>query len=379
MLSADYLDILPDPLLQLLEEFQTSVIEDISWRIAEIVKRHGELTATVEYQVQVLIESGMLYREMLQKIAQKSKVQEQVLMKLFHQAMQKSLAADEAIYRAAGVSVPPSPVLRQIIELGLRRTMQTFTNLTLSTAVSAQQSFIHAADLAFLQVSTGALGYEAAIREAVKQVADQGLHVLYPSGHKDKIDVAVRRTVLTGVNQTAGELSLQRAEDMDADLLQTSAHLGARNRGDVPENHEMWQGKVFTRGTRSENSSYPNFFAVTGYGSITGLCGINCRHSFYPFFRGLSAAAYPVNVLEEYADATVEYNGRDIDYYTATQMQRQMERDIRQARRELAAVQSAGLSDTTAEQQKLRANLRRIRDFIEQTKLPRQGHREKIY
>jgi hypothetical protein len=201
--------------------------------------------------------------------------------------------------------------------------------------------------------------------------------IYFESGHRDKVDVAVRRAVLTGVNQTVGDMTLARAEDMGVDLVQTSAHIGARNKGDVPENHELWQGRVFTLGKDPENADYPNFYDITGYGTITGLCGINCRHSAYPFFKGLSENAYQEADLTDYANKTVTYQGQEISYYDATQIQRKIERKIRAAKRVSAAVAAAGL-DNTEEQMVVRDLQAEMRDFIRQTGLQRQYPREQV-
>lgn len=375
MLDADYLDVLSEPILELYERFHTSILEEIAWRLKTATY------TTAAHQMQRILESGKIYDEVIRQLAELTGQTEKFLREVFRAAGVKAVKFDDSLYRAAGLQPLPlnqSPAMIQLMQRGLLRTQLTFKNLTLTTALSAQKLFMDAADLAYMQISTGALSYETAIREAVKGAAKQGLYVLYPSGHKDKIDVAIRRTVMTGVNQTAGELSMARAEDMETDLLQTSAHLGARNRGNVPENHEMWQGKVFTRGTDEANKKYPDFLEITGYGTVTGLCGINCRHSFFPFFKGISENAYDAATRNEYASATVTYNGENISYYEATQIQRRIEREIRQARRELAAVEAAKL-DTAEEQVKLRLLMAKMRDFISQTGLVRQSMREKVY
>jgi len=236
--------------------------------------------------------------------------------------------------------------------------------------------FLDATDLAYMQISTGTLDYNTAIREAVKEAARKGLQVIYfESGHRDKIDVATRRAVLTGVNQTAGELTEARADELETDLVQTSAHIGARNKGDVPENHEMWQGKVFTRGKAPNNTQYPNFYDVTGYMTVTGLYGVNCRHSHYPYFKGISENAYKQAVLDDYASKTATYNGKEMSWYDATQVQRKIERDIRKAKREQAMVEAAGL-DASEEKQRVRNLQAQMRDFVEQTGLQRQYPRE---
>lgn len=195
----------------------------------------------------------------------------------------------------------------------------------------------------------------------------------YPSGRKDKIDVAVRRAVLTGVSQTAGEITWQNILDNDIDLIETSAHIGARNKGDVPENHEKWQGRIFTR---KANPKYPDFLTTTGYGTVTGLCGINCRHSFYPYFEG-SPRNYNEETLKEYREKTVTYNGKTMSFYEATQVQRKLERAIRAKKREVNALEVLG-EDNSIEVREVKDLQRQMREFIRQTGLQRQYERESV-
>lgn len=175
------------------------------------------------------------------------------------------------------------------------------------------------------------------------------------------------------MSQTAGQLQTQHADEMGVDLVQTSAHIGARNTGVGPANHEGWQGRIFSRS--GTNKKYPGFVESTGYGTGPGLMGWNCRHSWYPFFEGISENAYSKAELESYASKTVKYNGEEISFYNATQKQRAIERKIRYWKRQAGALEAAG-EENTQEIGKVREWQARMRDFKKQTGLLRQGERE---
>jgi len=372
LLTADYLDVLPAPVIDIYERYQVSVIEDIARRLANLNY------ASAAWQVQRLNESAMLYDQILEKLSVLTGKSEKELHKIFQKAGVRAMRFDDAIYRMAGLSLSPlnqSPAMLGVLLAGLEKTNGILRNFTLTTAMTGQGAFIDAADLAYMQITTGAFDYNTAIKNAVKDVAKNGLTVInYDSGRQDRIDVAVRRTVLTGVNQTAGMLSEARADEMGTDLVQTSAHIGARNKGDVPENHEKWQGRVFSR----TGNEYPNFYEITGYGTVTGLYGINCRHSHGPFFDGLSEIMYSEADLQSYANKSVSYNGQELDFFSATQKQRYIERGIRRWKREAAALKAAGL-DNSFELSKVREWQGKMRDFIQQTDLNRDYVREQVF
>lgn len=274
MLTADFLDVLPNSMVRLYSEYELSIIKDIARRLSKLD------FATAAWQVQRLSEAGGLYKDIIKIISRLTGISQQELRRLFKAAGVRTMKFDDAVYIKAGLKPIPlnmSPAMAQVLAAGLEKTNGILYNLTMTTANTAQAAFIRAADLAYYQVSTGAMSYTEAINAAIKSISSEGIKMInYETGKADQIDVAVRRTILTGVAQTAGKLQMKRADEMGIDLLETSAHAGARNRGEVPENHELWQGRVFTRGLDPANKEYPNFYQETGYGTGEGLMGWNC-------------------------------------------------------------------------------------------------------
>ena len=373
MLTAAQFDALTVPVTDLFAEYETSVIVDIARRL-------GNLNfASAAWQAQRLSESGALYKDILKKLATLTGKSEIEIERTLSRAGVRAMAFDDKIYRAAGLNPIPlnlSPAMLATLKAGIEKTGGVMRNLTMTTAITAQQSFISASDLAYMQVSTGAMSYNQAITQAVKNIAAQGLTTIdFASGHHDKLDVAMRRTVLTGVAQTANQLQINRADELNSDLVEVSAHVGARNTGTGPANHESWQGKIYSRSGKSKK--YPHFETVTGYGTGEGLGGWNCRHSFYPFFEGISEPTYTKQERNEINNETVKYQGRDIDMYEATQIQREIERKIRYWKRQHAALEAAK-QEAIIEAAKVAEWQRRIREFIAQTKLDRQYVREQV-
>lgn len=374
MLTASYLETVPEPIIRLYRELEDSVLADMARRIIKM-----DMSAASAWQMQRITESGAVYDKVLDELARLTGRSESELRTLFNNAGVKTLQFDDAIYKAAGLDPLPlnlSPAMADVLRSGLETTGGIMRNLTMTTANSAQNAFINAADLAYMQVTSGTLSYDEAIKRAIKDVASDGLRVLYPSGHSDHLDVAMRRTVLTGVSQTASKLQERRADDMGADLVKTSAHIGARNTGTGPANHQSWQGKVFSRSGTHEK--YPDFVQSTGYGTGEGLGGWNCRHSWFPFFEGVSAEHYKRAELSDYANKRVTYNGDEMSVYEATQKQRAIERSIRKWKREANALEAANI-DATEENKKVRFYQAQMRNFIKQTELNRQRFREQVF
>ena len=238
--------------------------------------------------------------------------------------------------------------MKLILQGGAEQTAGAFRNITRTTAGTATKQFERVIDKAWLKVQSGAVSQTAAIKQAVAELARDGIEtMIYPSGHTDHIDVAVRRAAVTGTNQTAMRLQLAAAEETGTDLVEVSAHAGARNYGTGPQNHASWQGKVYR--ISGASAKYPSLEEATGYGTGAGLGGWNCRHTFFPFLRGLSEPTHDAQGLAELDAPKYNYNGQDMNEYEATQRQREIERHIRRWKREQIGMEAAGLPTAEAD------------------------------
>lgn len=241
MLTPEYLDHCADGVIALYQRLDESIARDVARRLMKM----GELTDTARRQAEQLQHAGLLYDDVIAEVAKYSGASETAVRRAFEDAGVESVDAEIALYREAGIALPPirqSERAWNILQAALRKTNGELHNLTLTTAVETQQRFIAACTLAEMQISSGMLDYQTAIRRAVQDVSREGASVLYPSGHADKLDVAVRRAVLTGVNQTCSKISLLYAKEFGCRLVEVSAHAGARPK------HAVWQGQIYSLG-----------------------------------------------------------------------------------------------------------------------------------
>lgn len=324
MLTPDYLEYCADDIVELYSRLDESIIRDIARRIVKT----GNITDTAEWQIEKIQQGGYLYDDVIAEIARITGESENQVKTLFENAGLKSMEYDNAIYRKAGFVIPKdvmSAAAYQVLKAGADKTCGNLRNLTMTTANTSQSAYINACTLAEMQIESGAFDYQTAIRNAVREAAKKGSMVSYPSGHTDRLDVAVRRAVLTGVSQTTGQVALQNARDMGCDLMEITAHSGAR------PSHQVWQGQLVSL------SGKAGYFSLSdiGYGEGSGFKGWNCRHDWFPYFEGISERAYTNDDLKALEEETVTYGGKSYTEYQATQIQRAMERKIRSTRREL--------------------------------------------
>lgn len=370
MIPFDELDALITPAVELYRDLEEWIIRDIARRL------RAQFFPSAAWQVNRLIEGGKLYRDILKRLATMQGLTEKELRQLFHQVGVINHNYNNAYFSRAGLKTfnKMSPASLQVLLAGFAKTHGEFVNLTRTTALAGQDIFIRAGDLVYAAVSTGTKDYNSAMKTVLKSVARKGIEYVKYSGKKDRVDVALRRAMLTGVAQTAGQLTIQDIKDAGTDLVEVSAHFGARNKGGLPENHQMWQGRVYSLSGKKD--LYNDFYQWTGYGTGAGLLGWNCRHSFWPYIAG-APRVITRDDLAEMNQKRVIYNNDVMSFYKATQIQRGMEREIRALKREALALSEAGL-DNWQEREKIKAMQAKLRDFVRQTGIQRQNVREQI-
>ena len=326
MLTPEQLAHCTDDIVELYTKLNEEIVRDIARRVAKA----SDMTPTGRLQILALQNVGMLTDDILQTVSRYSGMSDSLLYDLFEDAGIMSVEYDMEIYTKNGLNPLPlnmSPAAMQTLEAGYRKTNGNLRNLTGTTAVTSQTNFINACTMAEMKAESGAFSPQQAIIDAVKQLAADGAVVRYPSGHKDKLDVAVRRNVMTGIGQTTGEICLGYARDLEWDLMEITAHAGAR------PSHARWQGQIVSLSGRKGYLSLDDI----GYGTGEGFKGYNCRHDWYPYSEG-SARMYSAEEIAKLNAKNIEFpDGSMHTLYEAEQYQRAYERRIRETKRILAA------------------------------------------
>ena len=275
-----------------------------------------------------------------------------------------------------------SPAINEILQRAYLETQGTLINLTQTTADASQQAFLDAMDDAWMSVSNSEESYDTAMIRVCDRISRTTPMVTYPTGHKDTLEVAARRAIVTGVNQAAARSTIQYCLEDGIDYVEVSAHSGARERTKYTkydyEAHAEWQGKIYHLEKNGgqivpghsftdpgTGKTYPDFITITGYGQGGGLCGWNCRHTFHYFKPGIDTPVYTKENLEEMTAAKYEYRGQKLTEYQLSQIQRGMERKVRALKKRKIARDAAGLKDRTQDA-RLREAYRDLRELEEQ-------------
>lgn len=383
--SPPVLDALPEELAELYRGLEDTLLTEICSRL----KLRDELNEVTVQDIKALRSHGIDLKEIEKAIRKTLGISETKLNKLLDDVVERNQKYYTELIDLAHITQPETLVSVEDTWAIYEQTKQTLRNITRSmgflvnagrTMLPPAKAYQWALDAATLKVESGAISYEQAIKDAVRELASGGLRVVdYESGHRDHVDVAARRAVMTGVSQLCSKYTEQAAKYLETPYYEVSAHAGAR---DVPgrspwSSHKEWQGKVYS--TRS-GDIYPNIYEVCGLGAVDGLEGANCRHRRNVWVEGVSERTYTDEQLAHIDDGLgCTFEGKTYTAYEATQEQRKVERTIRKLKRKKTAYNAAGLTD---EEQAVNIKLRRLnakyKAFSKAAGLPEQRERMKV-
>lgn len=375
MLTDEQKDMIGMALVPLYQQLERDVIADCARRL----QKTGRLTETAEIMADALRAKGyapaQIRREVMRAInadaslqreiaentrAHKQAVKEAVKRlnaeaeaqsaRLWEKAGNMAFRDDLSAWQGGAKPVKDSAFSDMIAAMkkaadGELKNLTKSLGFRLSDGSLAGARSIYTAEMnrALVKLTSGAFSWRQCVKDACRELGKSGLRTVdYDSGAARSLDTAAFNALRTASARLSAQITMHNVETTGTELVEVSSHWGARE-GEGHANHAGWQGKIYA--VHGATDKYPNLEEATGYPSDPrGLCGYNCRHTFYPYWEGISEPAdFPAE------PAPVEVNGREYTYYQATQEQRRREREIRAMKREANALEAAGEGDAAKE------------------------------
>ena len=344
-------------------ELQAKALEAMGYKPMEIRNKvMRELKADKEYQAMIAkntLEHKRAVRERIKQLVADAKAHGDDIV---GRAGTMAFSDDLAFWKSRGRHLRYSSELAEINRTATKRLAHELKNLTHSTGfkfigapIREDRAFSYAMDSMVMNVASGGFSSGQAVEKVVSDLETSGIrHVDFGSGISRGIDVAAALAVRTTLGQMAAEISMSNANELGTDLVEVSSHAGARE-GIGCASHVDWQGKVYSISGKAHPEEekrlgykIEKLSDVTGYpDDPTGLCGYNCRHTFYPFIEGISEP----NPIEKDPEP-VTIDGRTYTYYQATQVQRRIERELRELKRQYIGGDETRLAAIKAKEQR---------------------------
>ena len=372
MLTAEQIGVLRDSAEKLLDPITEYLLDDIAKRVAAA----GQFTGTASYQVWRLQELGLSQRQIKKEIAKRLKISLKETEKLLTQVAKTGYNFDMSRFPTKhGIPFSANSSLQQILQATVQLAKEDLTNITQTIGFvgpdgkcrKLTDAYNQACDFAFQKASTGGQDYWSAIREATKNLADQGIRVIdYESGTHVSIEAAVRRNIMGGAGLMQEQISQLNHDELGCDGWEISAHAASAF------DHEPFQGRQYTD---AEYYSLNNSL-------VRRIGTLNCAHSSFPIILGVNAPQYTADELEQFRKENEEgitIGGKHYTLYEATQRQRKYERKIRKQRHKILVAE--GLNDKeqlqTAQIKMVRLQEEYVR-FSKDAKLPLQHARMEV-
>lgn len=338
----DYQKKIADKIAARYRNLELRIMEDIVRRI----KKTGEITSTADWQINRLKILGYSSGDIENAIKDTLNASYPEMFELYDKIVEREYVRDKDVYEQVNAQYIPyeeNEQMQQNVEAIIRQSKGELENITGSLGfyldyngrkvlTPLAEVYTRYLDTACYEIVSGAFDYGSVLRRTVTQLTNSGLRKIdYASGRADRVDVAARRAVLTGVAQICGKMSNYNAEKLGAEFFEVDWHSGAR------PTHAVWQGRVYSR---------EQLYSVCGLGTVTGLLGVNCYHMYFPYFPGISTRNYTDEWLDEQTrkeSIPKEFGGKEYTLYEAKQRQRQMEVAMRAQREKVQLLEKGGV------------------------------------
>ena len=353
-------------------DLENQLMEDIVRRI----KKTGEITSTADYQIMQLKALGLSNDEITEQIKKALNASDEYVEELYREAMKNEWSDAKDLYAGMGqayVKFEDNAFIQNLIGGAFMQTSGEMVNMTGTMgfvvggkSVELSKFYQDTMDNAISLIMGGGFDYNTVLKKAIKQMTNSGIRwINYESGWHNRITVAARRSVMTGLSQMTRGITEDTAKRLNTDTFEVSAHAGAR------PDHADWQGKVYTK---------KQLYEICGLGTVTGLLGANCYHTYYPFIKGISKRAYTDEQLKVWKEDTHKmYQGKEYTQYQAQQRMRQMETNMRAQRQTINLLKLGGADKETITEERIkyRIQMQQYKDIAKFFGLKEQ--KERIY
>lgn len=317
--------------------------------IGSSIKKIRELTPTQAHELVQILKYGGNYDEIVRKIAKYTSLNINEIEDIFFDYAKKDQMFYEKFYKYRKTPFIPfeqnSVLKTQTMALSniVRNEMYNFarTNVLGYTIngkfLNLRDTYNQLLDEAFLNVGQGKTTFDSAMAKILKDIGGSGIKTLnYQSGRSVRLDSAIRMQLKSRLGELHEENQKIIGEEIDFDGWEISVH-------EFPApDHQDAQGKQFSIEEYDKLQSGLNAKDYTGKvitldhdgkNGYRPIHELNCYHYPFTIVLGVSKPQYSEKELKEIIDRNnkgFDFDGKHYNMYEGTQLQRNLERRIRE-------------------------------------------------
>ena len=247
----DYTNQMVGKIAERYQDLELRIMQDIVRRI----KKTGKITSTADWQINRLRILGYSSEDIEREIKKTLNASYPEMFELYDKVIDWEYVRNKDIYEQINAEFIPyeeNRQLQQITDAIIQQSLEDLENVTKSLGfyldygngqkvlTPLSQVYTKYLDAACYDIVTGAFDYNSVLRRVVTQLTNSGLRQIdYSSGRANRVDVAARRAVMTGVANLTHKITEYHMEQLGCEYVEVSWHAGAR------PSHSVWQGKVY--------------------------------------------------------------------------------------------------------------------------------------
>lgn len=318
-------------------------------KIGSALRQIKELTPSQAHQLVQILKYGGNYEEIVRQIAKYTDLNIQDIDNIFNSYAKRSQLFYEKFYQYRNIPFVPfvenTALKMQTRALAniVKNEMYNYTRANLlgftinGEFMNLKDTYNYVLDEALLNVSQGKETFESSMRRILKDIGGSGLKTVdYKSGRQVRLDSTVRMHLKSELRELHNELQKIYGEEFGADGVEISVH------ENPADDHENVQGRQFSNeefdklqngGVAIDYKGKAYSLDHDGNGSHRPISQLNCYHYIFSIVLGVSKPTYTDEELQKKIDDNnkgFELDGKHYSLYEGSQLQRQLERAIRE-------------------------------------------------
>lgn len=318
-------------------------------KIGSALKQIKELTPSQAHQLVQILKYGGNYDEIVRQIAKYTDLNIQDIDNIFNSYAKRDQLFYEKFYQYRNIPFVPfaentalkmqTRALANIVKNEMYNYARTnLLGFTINGEfMNLKDTYNYVLDEALLNVSQGKETFDSSMRRILKDIGGSGLKTVdYKSGRKVRLDSTVRMHLKSELRELHNELQKIYGEEFGADGVEISVH------ENPADDHENVQGRQFSNEefNKLQNGSVAIDYKGKAYsldhddnGSHRPISEMNCYHYIFSIVLGVSKPTYTDEELQKKIDDNNKgftLDGKHYSLYEGSQLQRQLERAIRE-------------------------------------------------
>ena len=334
--------------------------------IGESIKKIGKLSPSKAHQLIQTLKYGGNYEKIIKEISKETGMNVKDIDKIFEEYAKKDQSFYEKFYKYRNipfVEYANNPALIKQTRALANISKGIMSNFAKTSAIGytirdlkgnikfmgLKETYYTLLDQALLNVGQGKETFDQGMRRILKELGNSGLRTLdYESGRSVRLDSAVRMHLKSSLRNLHNENQKLFGEEFDSDGVEISVH-----ENPAPD-HEDAQGRQFSNKEFTKLQEYGMAKDVNGTTinmhrdsktiDFRPISELNCYHYVFAIVIGASKPNYTDEQLEDIKKRNKKgfvIGDKHYTMYQGTQMQRQLETEIRKQRDILVLAKSS--------------------------------------